>query len=157
MTDISLDTTLGPAKLSDLDAIWQLYQTTFPSSQGHPWVKMDFFNYVQQEDPHRLYVVKSNESAMVAFVAYRRVLDEIEIDKIATRPDYRRRGLAKQLLDALLNGTFESSVVRISLEVRRDNPAAIRLYMQCGFNRVGTRKRYYPDGEDAIVMSFTRR
>lgn len=39
------------------------------------------------------------------------------------------------------------------LEVRESNVAAINLYKRHGFTEVGRRKKFYPDGEGAVLMN----
>jgi ribosomal-protein-alanine N-acetyltransferase len=78
--------------------------------------------------------------------------DEVwHIMNVATDPDIRRQGVAKALLDALLDEVGPDA--RITLEVRRSNTGAMRLYEAYGFLPAGERRSYYQDnGEDAIIM-----
>jgi [ribosomal protein S18]-alanine N-acetyltransferase len=71
---------------------------------------------------------------------------------IAVDPDARRRGLATALLEDLLARVGDPRA-RYTLEVRRSNAEAIRIYERFGFRAAGTRRRYYQDnGEDALIM-----
>jgi ribosomal-protein-alanine N-acetyltransferase len=71
---------------------------------------------------------------------------------IAVDTDYQRRGLAAAMLSELYERVGDSHA-RYTLEVRRSNALAIRLYEREGFRAAGTRRRYYQDnGEDALVM-----
>jgi ribosomal-protein-alanine N-acetyltransferase len=71
---------------------------------------------------------------------------------IAVDLDHQRRGLASALL-AELYAQVEDPRARFTLEVRRSNSVAIRLYEREGFRAAGMRRRYYQDnGEDALVM-----
>jgi [ribosomal protein S18]-alanine N-acetyltransferase len=70
---------------------------------------------------------------------------------IAVDPDHRRQGIARALLDGLLERAGHDA--NYTLEVRVSNAGAIKLYESYGFRGVGMRKRYYADnGEDAIIM-----
>ncbi|MGO9974179.1 MAG: ribosomal protein S18-alanine N-acetyltransferase [Solirubrobacteraceae bacterium] len=70
---------------------------------------------------------------------------------IAVDPHQRRRGIARMLIDGMLERAGRDA--DYTLEVRVSNEPAINLYKSYGFRSVGTRKRYYADtGEDAIVM-----
>jgi ribosomal-protein-alanine N-acetyltransferase len=71
---------------------------------------------------------------------------------VAVDPDVRRRGVATALLGELLERVGDDGA-RFTLEVRRSNAGAIRLYESFGFRAAGTRRRYYQDnGEDALIM-----
>lgn len=89
----------------------------------------------------------------VGFVAASFAGDEVEILDVAVRPAQRRRGCARRLIDALLTMASQRRAVRVVLEVRRSNAAALGLYRGLGFEVVGQRTRYYRDGEDALVLA----
>jgi [ribosomal protein S18]-alanine N-acetyltransferase len=72
-------------------------------------------------------------------------------DSIAVDPAMRRRGIARTLLEQMIEraGTDRE----YTLEVRTSNAPAITLYERFGFRSAGTRPRYYRDnGEDAVIM-----
>ena len=79
-------------------------------------------------------------------------LDEAEIELIATAEMYRRCGRGQKILQDLLEEAKKRDVKRVFLEVRVSNAPAQLLYLKNGFTGVYARSRYYPDGEDAIVM-----
>jgi ribosomal-protein-alanine N-acetyltransferase len=71
---------------------------------------------------------------------------------VAVDVDHQRMGIASALL-AELYARVDDEHARFTLEVRRSNLGAIRLYEREGFRAAGTRRRYYQDnGEDALVM-----
>ncbi|MCW7461655.1 GNAT family N-acetyltransferase [Leptospira limi] len=74
---------------------------------------------------------------------------EIEIFRIATLPNFRKLGLAKQLLEHLFK---EFPKKEFFLEVNESNEPAIKLYLSVGFNELERRKKYYPDGSTAVLM-----
>lgn len=80
------------------------------------------------------------------------VQDEAEIQLIATAEMYRRCGRGGKVLCDLLEEAKQRGVKKIFLEVRVSNAAAQILYLKHGFTGLYARSRYYPDGEDAIVM-----
>jgi ribosomal-protein-alanine N-acetyltransferase len=82
----------------------------------------------------------------------RHAADEAEILTLATLPEARRQGIAARLLDAALQQAAARSVVRMFLEVSAGNLAARGLYETAGFVACGRRRRYYPDGSDALVL-----
>jgi len=86
------------------------------------------------------------------------VVDELQLLAIATRPDARRRGVARRLLDAVSVAARAAGGQRVSLEVARNNVAAVRLYESSGFCVFNVRKHYYRETrEDALEMELTLR
>jgi ribosomal-protein-alanine N-acetyltransferase len=81
--------------------------------------------------------------------------DEAEILTIAVLPEARRQGLGRALLEAAAALAAERRAVALFLEVSTGNHPARALYAACGFMEVGRRRRYYPDGADALVMRRT--
>lgn len=80
---------------------------------------------------------------------------EAEIQNLAVRPAYRRRGIAKELVRELLVEWVTQGVFKVFLEVRQSNSAAIKLYEGLGFRQIGRRKAYYSaPGEDALVLGW---
>lgn len=89
----------------------------------------------------------------LAYAAFRTVLDEAELLRVAVRPEARRCGLARRLLERGFEVLVERGVAVCHLEVRDDNVAALRLYEALGFERVGRRPSYYTGGCDAALLS----
>lgn len=133
--------------MEDLDAIAQLEQDCFPVD---PWTRRmladsflsgNFFGTLIEED-----------GAVVAYGGMNIVLDEAEIELVGTAEMYRRCGRGGAVLDDLLDEAKKRGVKQVFLEVRVSNSAAMSLYLKHGFCGVHCRTRYYPDGEDALVM-----
>jgi ribosomal-protein-alanine acetyltransferase len=127
-----------PADLPAIEAIQQA------SPEAAQWNVADYLahDFRVAEDGGRL----------AGFVVARLVAaDESEILTIAVAPEHRRRGVARRLLMALLEGFFGN----VYLEVRESNSAARGFYKTIGFQEVNTRYHYYlAPPEAAIVMKF---
>jgi len=91
---------------------------------------------------HRTYVFEA-EGEIVSFVVMAVVAGEGEILTIATDPAYQNRGLARQLLEQVIQALHKEGAESLFLEVATDNAHAISLYETCGFHRTGLRKAYY--------------
>jgi ribosomal-protein-alanine N-acetyltransferase len=78
--------------------------------------------------------------------------DEAEILTLAVLPAQRRRGIGRALLDAAAAQAAGCGAATLFLEVSTGNHPAQALYAACGFRPVGHRRRYYPDGADALVL-----
>jgi len=91
---------------------------------------------------------------VAGFCAFWRVADEIHINNLAVLPELRGLGLGSQLLAAVLAEATRMGAPRATLEVRRSNTAALRLYAKAGFHQAGVRRDYYTQPvEDALVLS----
>ncbi len=78
---------------------------------------------------------------------------EWELENIVVSPEFRRRGVGRALLSALLDEARARRAERVLLEVRVSNQAAIHLYRRSGFQQLACRRDYYRDPiEDALVM-----
>jgi ribosomal-protein-alanine N-acetyltransferase len=80
------------------------------------------------------------------------ILDEVHLGNLAVHPDHRRQGIARALVEHLVERARRRGSSFITLEVRAGNRAAIDLYARHRFQPVGLRKGYYAGREDAIVM-----
>lgn len=79
--------------------------------------------------------------------------DEAELLTIGVVPAARRQGIADGVLTESVASAAARRAVRLFLEVSVANAPAMGLYHTAGFIEVGRRRRYYPDGSDALVMA----
>lgn len=103
-------------------------------------------------DCARFLTALDERGRVCGYIGCHTVLDEGYIANVAVHPDCRRQGVGRQLVGALLAQADDLAFV--TLEVRVSNSAAIGLYTACGFQPVGTRKRFYSNPpEDALLMT----
>ena len=77
----------------------------------------------------------------------------VHLLNLAVHPDFRRRGIARRLLNEIFSFARSHGKSYVFLEVRKSNDTAKRLYSSMGFTHVSTWQRYYSDsGEDASIM-----
>lgn len=82
------------------------------------------------------------------------VCGECYIDKVCVHPGFRRMGIARALVQYLIDDAMKNRAEFITLEVRQSNAAAIALYAGFGFESVGVRKNFYTaPKEDALLMT----
>ena len=87
-----------------------------------------------------------------AFAIWQAAEDECELLSIAVEPVEQGKGLAKMLMEHCHREFAGRGIKKFFLEVRENNSAAISLYRKFGYEKIAERKKYYPDGETAIVM-----
>jgi ribosomal-protein-alanine N-acetyltransferase len=76
----------------------------------------------------------------------------LDIEDIVVDKEQRRAGIGSSLLKKVFEEAQTDGVKRVMLEVRESNLPAINLYRKFGFKDLSTRKKYYQDGENALVM-----
>ncbi|MAG30429.1 MAG: hypothetical protein CL908_05970 [Deltaproteobacteria bacterium] len=104
----------------------------------------------------RVWLAEDEAGRLTGFVVARRVDDLLEIDLVGVDPRCRREGIARALLRATLAAEADAGLSEVRLEVVAGNRAALRLYEALDFVVVGRRKRYYPDGDDGLLLSWRK-
>ena len=140
---------IEPMRVADLDAVIEIERAAFPTAStaqvlleemARDWAFVDVVRDVTRR-------------RVVAFGNYWVVADEVHVLNLATHPEERRTGHASRLLAHIIALGRARKCRVVTLEVRRSNAEANRLYRRFGFRAVGVRHGYYSeDQEDAIVM-----
>jgi ribosomal-protein-alanine N-acetyltransferase len=126
------------------------------SSFTLPWPERSFRFEVTDNPAARCWVAEM-DGRVVGLLVLWMIVDEAHIASLATHPEFRRQGIAKQLLVEALDNAYSEGARTAFLEVRAGNDAARRMYQKFGFEEVGRRERYYKDNnEDAILMTLNR-
>ena len=97
----------------------------------------------------------ANPSADLQLIGYAGgwIVDgDVQILKVGVDPAWRRHGIARELLSRVASDARDLGARTCSLEVRAGNEGAQAFYRALGFESLGTRPRYYSDGEDALIM-----
>ncbi|MBQ5866558.1 MAG: ribosomal protein S18-alanine N-acetyltransferase [Oscillospiraceae bacterium] len=116
-----------------------------------PWSE----NSIASELDNRLscWLVVIADDKVVGYVGSQTVLGETDMMNIAIHPDYRKQGIATELISALIEALNERGSHSLMLEVRASNEPAKSLYLKMGFDVVGVRKNYYRNPrEDALIL-----
>ncbi len=82
------------------------------------------------------------------------IVGELQIHQVVVASEARRAGIGRALVEAILARVVAEGARIATLEVRQSNEAARQLYARLGFATDGLRRRYSPDGEDAVLMSW---
>jgi len=117
---------------------------------AHPWTSGHFAG--ELANSHSRLVLLRYAGQQAAFICYWLLEGELSILNVAVDPRFRRCGLASVLMRHALEEGAAAGTEQVLLEVRRSNAGAIALYRRFGFVDAGERRRYYADGEDALVM-----
>jgi ribosomal-protein-alanine N-acetyltransferase len=102
----------------------------------------------------RLAGAHPSSERLLGFIGVWMMAGEAHIVTVAVHEQYRRMGIGERLLIACMEMAMDTGQEAVTLEVRKSNDVARRLYEKYGFNRVGVRVRYYTDNnEDAVLMT----
>jgi len=95
------------------------------------------------------------DGTLVGFASGRLMGDEAHVIRLAVDGARRRQGIGRALLAGLTSWAQQLGADALVLEVRESNAAALALYAEAGLTPEGRRPRYYPDGEDAVLLRRT--
>lgn len=154
-----------PMRLEDLPQVMEIDRLSFPQ----PWAEQSYrFELEENQNAHFIVALETAPippqgwlqrwrtpppRAVIGFAGFWLVVDEAHINTIAVHPTWRRQGIGERLLTAILERAHAVKAVSATLEVRVSNLPAQKMYAKFGFIEVGRRKRYYRDGEDALLMT----
>ncbi len=116
-----------------------------------PWSE----NSVASElkNPLAFWLVAQEDDQLAGYIGSQTVCNETDMMNVAVHPDFRRRGIAEALVNALLAELKAMESTCLTLEVRASNLPAISLYEKLGFEEIGRRKNYYRNPkEDALIL-----
>jgi ribosomal-protein-alanine N-acetyltransferase len=134
---------------ADLDGVLAVEAESFTN----PWTREMYAWELQNRSVCHVYVVRTPDCPVAGFCAFWLVFDEIHINNVAVRPQYRGRGMGTALMRHVLREAARLGARRATLEVRASNIDARRLYERLGFYVAATRRNYYTHPvEDALIL-----
>ena len=99
------------------------------------------------------WLVATEGDTIAGYIGSQTVMDETDMMNVAVHPDFRRQGIAEDLVNALVEQLKTMGSHCLTLEVRASNSPAIALYEKLGFAQIGRRKNYYRNPrEDALIL-----
>ena len=134
--------------VDDIDNVVEVENNCF----SIPWSKASFLREIENNEV-ALYLVAKIENKAVGYIGVWRIIDEGHITNVAVHSDYRGLGIGSMLVSELLSLCKKDGINSFTLEVRKSNEIAQKLYRKYGFEERGIRKKYYEDNkEDAVIM-----
>ena len=120
------------------------------ASSPDPWT--EGIMHDELHGARRCYLVAEHASEVVGFCGLLLQVGEGHVTNVAVEPRFRGQRIAARLLLPSIRWGLDQHISALTLEVRVGNEAAIRLYRRFGFAPVGTRPKYYPNGDDALIL-----
>ena len=136
-----------PMALQHVAQIAELEKLCFSS----PWSEKS----VEEElsNPLSLWLVAADGDKVAGYIGSQSVMGESDMMNVAVDPDYRRQGIGRKLILALVDGLQAAGNHCLTLEVRSSNAPAITLYEALDFQPIGRRPGYYRNPrEDALIL-----
>ena len=130
--------TIAPIFSSDFDEFWNI-----------DTLQNDFKN------ENSTYLVAKLHNEIVGFAGFLKIVEEANLMNIVTKVNKRQLGIGSKLLSAVISKAKEQNCTSITLEVNVNNLPAINLYEKFNFKRIGLRKKYYNNTDDAIIMTIS--
>jgi ribosomal-protein-alanine N-acetyltransferase len=131
----------------DLPSVIAIERRSFPT----PWSLAMFV--LELSKPSGICLAAEDENGLIGYLVCARYDEVWHLMNVAVVTERRRRGIASEMIDRLLDEAGGDS--RFTLEVRVSNLPAIAMYERIGFRSAGRRRSYYHDnGEDALIMWF---
>lgn len=116
-----------------------------------PWSRTALEQTLSRKEA--VYLVAEEDGRVVGHCGVTDIVGDGEITNVAVHPDYRGRGIGRELLAALLAEGEKAGITAFTLEVRAGNRAAVHLYEKAGFVSAGVRPGFYDrPKEDALIM-----
>jgi len=112
---------------------------------------LDWFQNELTRDCSRFWVLE-NGVEVIGYCVWWQTDSKMEILNLAIHPDYQRMGAGKFLFLKVLKEGIRGRLLYVDLELREDNEKAFKFYRKFRFHQMGIRKKYYKDGNNAILM-----
>jgi len=149
---------LRPFRPDDLSSVVEINRVCLPENYS-----AYFFMVVYKSCPEA-FIVAERDNKVVGYIMCRlefgfsdlrrfRMVRKGHVVSVAVMPDFRRRGIGKELVVSAMKALELHGGEECFLEVRTANDEAVKLYKDMGFDTVRTVSHYYHDGADAFLMS----
>ena len=136
--------TIKQIKEKDIDLCYALDSNTISL-----WSKKQWIDEFKKEGVYVFGLLLSN--LVIGICVFQIVLDEAQINFFVVDQKYRKKGFGSLLMLFLIKQCEVLSIKKLFLEVSHTNFIADRFYSRFEFSTVGTRRKYYKDGSDALI------
>ncbi len=142
-------TDVRAATAADLDEVLALDHELFGVNA---WSRSAMTAELAANDGTRMALVAVDGDEVVGYAMLLMLVETADLQRIAVAAGHQRAGLGSRLLRVLIDAATGNGCSALMLELAADDDVAATLYRRHGFAEIGRRPRYYPDGNDALVM-----
>lgn len=134
--------------LQDLDTISPILKTEFDNFWNANTLKSEI------ENPLSYVIVAKCKNEILGFAGIWKAIDTMHLMDIVVSKKHRRKHIGETMLQKLIEITKENNIKELTLEVSQNNISAIELYTKYNFKKIGERKNYYGENNNAIIMTL---
>lgn len=132
---------------ADLDRVAELEKLCFRTPWSYNALAGELKNEVAR------YLVAEKDGIVIGYAGMWVIFEEAHISNVAIAPDFRGKSYGRALMLEMMRLAVSRGASEMTLEVRKSNLVAQALYASLGFEKAGTRRKYYSDtGEDAYIL-----
>lgn len=146
-----MDIAITELKMDDVSEVALIEKECF----SEPWSEQNFIETIEKDSAYYYVARKEDEQdgEILGYCGAYGIVDEGDINQVAVKASYRNCGIAKKLVEKMIEDLEKDGFKEITLEVRASNEPAIHLYKNLGFIEEGVRKNFYAKPtEDALIM-----
>jgi len=132
----------------DISSVIMVEQAAY---QTH-WSRQDYARELEQPNLAQNYLLTMTNE-IIGVGGFWALADEAHITTVSIHPRWQRQQFGAWMLFHLLSQAYKRSLRVATLEIRQSNHRAMKLYQRYRFETVGKRRNYYPDGEDALILT----
>lgn len=140
-----------PFNINDVAAAAALEAQVYAESDHNPWSEQTLYDEVTAA--RTSWWIAHDRGKLVAFAGGSLAGADFDIAEVVVDPAYRRRSVARTLLERVAYDAFQLGAERLVLEVAENNMPAQALYNTLGLTQVGLRKHYYAQGVHALLLA----
>jgi ribosomal protein S18 acetylase RimI-like enzyme len=138
------------ARVDAAEELAQMSRELIETGLAHTWTAMRIARHIQHAES--IVLTAQLERACAGFAVMQFGENSAHLNLLAVRPEYQRRGIARQMLNWLHESAITAGTFVIRLELRATSAAAHAFYRSLGYRDAGRSAAYYQGVEDAICM-----
>lgn len=142
------------AQINDANQMVEVERAVYTGQS--PWEANAFVIEISKLG-QRQYLVVTVDNQVIAFIGatFLKNYTEVHITNLAVIPIWQNHDIGSRLIKIIIEQTSQLKISRMTLEVRKSNIAAQRLYQRLGFQITGEKIGYYDnDHENALDMTL---
>jgi len=138
------------ARINAAGELAQMSRELIEAGLAHTWTAMRIARHIQH--PESVVLSAHVEHACAGFAVMQFAQESAHLNLLAVRPQYQRRGIARQMLNWLHESAVTAGTFVVRLELRATSAAAHAFYRALGYRDAGRSAAYYQGEEDALCM-----